>query len=150
MSITNPPIFFTDIFIPEYWTDANTGTLTIEYANSHYLQFPSGQGTETIPNLIVVGTTTLGIVSASTITATTVTATTLNGNLTGTATIVSSPQSVNFTTNNLTVDKQTINYTKTGTVTITPTNINASLDNWSKYEQIYTYGKSIPPLWLAV
>jgi len=61
MSKNEPPIFpTTPIFIPYYWVQANTKTLTIDYANSHYLRFPSGQGTESIPNLIITGTTTFG------------------------------------------------------------------------------------------
>ena len=61
MSKNEPPLFpTTPIFIPIYWVQANTLTLTIDYANAHYLRFPSGQGTESIPNLIITSSTTLG------------------------------------------------------------------------------------------
>jgi hypothetical protein len=61
MSKSAPPLFpTTPIFIPYYWIEADTQTLTIDYANAHYLRFPSGQGTESIPNLIITSSTTLG------------------------------------------------------------------------------------------
>jgi hypothetical protein len=69
MSSSNPPIFpKTSVFIPAYWDTARGGALTQDEADARYLKFPVGQGTESIPNLIVSGTTTLGITSASTLT----------------------------------------------------------------------------------
>ena len=66
MSSSNPPIFPpTSVFIPAYWATARSETLTQEEADTRYLRFPVGQGTESIPNLIVSGTTTLGITTAT-------------------------------------------------------------------------------------
>ena len=58
----------TSVFIPAYWENARGELLTQDEADARYLKFPVGQGTESIPNLIVAGTTTLGITSASTLT----------------------------------------------------------------------------------
>jgi hypothetical protein len=70
MSSSTAPLFpKTSIFIPAYWATARSETLTQEEADARYLRFPTGQGTESIPNLIVAGTSTLGITSASTLTA---------------------------------------------------------------------------------
>lgn len=55
----------TSVFIPAYWENARAGLLTQDEADLLYLKFPIGQGTESIPNLIVSGTTTLGITSAT-------------------------------------------------------------------------------------
>jgi hypothetical protein len=71
MSINKPPKFpSTPVFIPAYWNTVISGTLTQEEADALYLKFPTGQGTESIPNLIVSGSTTLGTVSATSITGT--------------------------------------------------------------------------------
>jgi len=68
MSSSSAPIFpKTSVFIPAYWTTERSGALTQEQADALYLKFPVGQGTESIPNLIVSGTSTLGITSASTL-----------------------------------------------------------------------------------
>jgi hypothetical protein len=58
----------TSVFIPAYWENARGELLTQDEADARYLKFPVGQGTESIPNLIVAGTSTLGITSASTLT----------------------------------------------------------------------------------
>lgn len=68
MSISTPPTFILDIFIPYYWNIGQT-EITQDYADAHYLKFPVGQGTQSIPNLIVSGTTTLANTSVSTLTA---------------------------------------------------------------------------------
>jgi hypothetical protein len=66
MSSNLPPKFpSTPVFIPAYWNTATSGTLTQDQADARYLKFPTGQGTESIPNLIVSGSTTLGAVSAT-------------------------------------------------------------------------------------
>jgi len=68
MSSSVAPLFpKTSIFIPAFWASARSQTLTEEEADARYLRFPTGQGTESIPNLIVSGSSTLGAVSASTI-----------------------------------------------------------------------------------
>lgn len=46
------PIFDAGVFT------TNDSTLTISQADARYLKFPTGQGTETIPNLVVSGTAT--------------------------------------------------------------------------------------------
>ena len=72
MSSSVAPLFpKTSVFIPAYWENARSEILTQEEADARYLKFPVGQGTESIPNLIVSGQTTLGITSASTLTAST-------------------------------------------------------------------------------
>jgi len=69
MSSNLPPKFpSTPVFIPAYWNTATSGTLTQDEADARYLKFPTGQGTESIPNLIVSGSTTLGAVSATSFT----------------------------------------------------------------------------------
>jgi hypothetical protein len=66
MSSSVAPLFpKTSVFIPAYWATARSETLTQEEADTRYLRFPVGQGTESIPNLIVSGTSTLGITTAS-------------------------------------------------------------------------------------
>jgi hypothetical protein len=60
MSSSAPPSYNVSVFIPSFWATANTNILTQAYADANYLKFPSGQGTESIPNLIVTGTTSLG------------------------------------------------------------------------------------------
>jgi len=68
MSSSVAPLFpKTSVFIPAYWEAARSETLTQEEADARYLRFPTGQGTESIPNLIVSGSSTLSSVSASTI-----------------------------------------------------------------------------------
>jgi len=57
----------TSVFIPAYWENARGELLTQDEADARYLKFPIGQGTESIPNLIVAGTSTLGITSATTL-----------------------------------------------------------------------------------
>jgi len=57
----------TSVFIPAFWENARGDLLTQDEADARYLKFPVGQGTESIPNLIVAGTSTLGITSASTL-----------------------------------------------------------------------------------
>jgi hypothetical protein len=57
----------TSVFIPAYWENARGELLTQDEADARYLKFPVGQGTESIPNLIVSGTTTLGTTSATTL-----------------------------------------------------------------------------------
>jgi hypothetical protein len=68
MSSSVAPLFpKTSIFIPAFWSASRGGLLTQEEADTLYLKFPVGQGTESIPNLIVSGSSTLGSVSASTL-----------------------------------------------------------------------------------
>lgn len=68
MSSSVAPLFpKTSIFVPAFWEAARGEILTEEEADARYLRFPVGQGTESIPNLIVSGSSTLGIVSASTL-----------------------------------------------------------------------------------
>jgi len=72
MSSSVAPLFpKTSVFIPAYWENARSEILTQEEADARYLKFPVGQGTESIPNLIVAGTSTLGITSTTQFTATT-------------------------------------------------------------------------------
>lgn len=65
MSSEAPPIYDVSIFIPSYWADQISSGFDKAYADTHYLKFPIGQGTEYIPDLVVSGTTTLGATSAS-------------------------------------------------------------------------------------
>lgn len=77
MSSSVAPLFpKTSVFIPAYWASVRSEILTQEEADARYLKFPVGQGTESIPNLIVSGTSTLGITSTNALTATQFTATT--------------------------------------------------------------------------
>jgi hypothetical protein len=77
MSVSTPPIFpETSVFIPAYWAAARGTTLTQEEADLLYLKYPIGQGTESIPNLIVSGSSTLSAVSASSLSAGQIIATT--------------------------------------------------------------------------
>jgi hypothetical protein len=67
MSSSVAPLFpGTSVFIPAYWAGARSEILTQDEADLRYLKFPIGQGTENIPNLIVSGSSTLGITSATT------------------------------------------------------------------------------------
>jgi hypothetical protein len=69
MSSSVAPLFpKTSVFIPAYWASVRSEILTLEEADARYLKFPVGQGTESIPNLIVAGSSTLGITSTSQIT----------------------------------------------------------------------------------
>jgi len=78
MSSSVAPLFpKTSVFIPAYWATARAETLTQEEADARYLRFPTGQGTESIPNLIVSGTSTLGTTSTNALSSTTITATNL-------------------------------------------------------------------------
>ena len=61
----NIPVFNSSLF------ESTTSALTQTTADSRYLKFPIGQGTESIPSLIVGGTSTLGVTSTSQLTATT-------------------------------------------------------------------------------
>jgi len=56
-------------------------------------------------------------------------------------------KTLNFKSYNKTCEKQSIIYSKT--TEITATNMKVELDGPSKYQQIYTFGKSIPNLWIA-
>ena len=46
--------------------------------------------------------------------------------------------------------KQSINFSSTLTTTIKQSDINAQLDNFTNTKQVYTFGPSIPPRWVAV
>ena len=72
-----------------------------------------------------------------------------NGEITYSTTL-SSPitTSINMPITDFTSYKQSINYLTT--VNIQSSNINAQIDGWSEYEQVYTFGKSIPNRWVAV
>lgn len=50
MSAYNPPIYNNAIFNTEDFEEANPTTLTIDYADGHYLKFPYAQGNETFQN----------------------------------------------------------------------------------------------------
>jgi hypothetical protein len=67
MSAYQPPREQLVIFDNSMFTDTNpSGSLTREQADKLYLQFPFGQGSETIPAVTVTGTSTLnGTVSAN-------------------------------------------------------------------------------------
>ena len=54
----NLAIFDSSVFL------ASEQPLTFNNISSNFLQFPTGQGTETIPSLIVPGTSTLGLVTS--------------------------------------------------------------------------------------
>ena len=64
MSSEAPPTYNVSVFIPSYWVSSTEG-FDKAYADTHYLKFPVGQGTEYIPDLVVSGTTTLGATSVS-------------------------------------------------------------------------------------
>jgi len=51
---------------------------------------------------------------------------------------------------NFTNSKQTLNFSSTLTTIIKQSDINAQLDNFTNKEQVYTFGPSIPPRWVAV
>ena len=53
------------IFNPSLW-QLPSGKFTREYADLHYLQYPNGQGTQTIPNLNVTGISALGTLTTGT------------------------------------------------------------------------------------
>ncbi len=114
MSSSVAPLFpKTSIFIPSYWASSRGGLLTQEEADALYLKFPVGQGTESIPNLIVSGSSTLGAVSAST----------LSQSGTYTSTNSSTPAKqviINNSTPSITITDGT------NTTTITPTSVGAS------------------------
>lgn len=91
MSSSSPPLFpETDVFIPSYWRQASDNILTQDEADTRYLKFPIGQGTESIPNLIVAGSSTLGVVSTNTLNS--------NGLITANQGIISNDSSIFQTT----------------------------------------------------
>jgi hypothetical protein len=101
MSSSVAPLFpETDVFIPAYWATARSDTLTQDEADTRYLRFPVGQGTESIPNLVVSGSSTLGSVSASNIVATSFT-----GNVSSTATSANATHYLLFVDTNATGTK---------------------------------------------
>lgn len=61
-----PPSENLAIFDPSVFL-AQDGPLTYDVIANNFLQYPNGQGTETIPSLIVPGISTLGITNASTL-----------------------------------------------------------------------------------
>lgn len=61
-----PPSENLAIFDPSVFL-AQDQPLTYDVIANNFLQFPNGQGTETIPSLIVPGTSTLGVTNASTL-----------------------------------------------------------------------------------
>jgi hypothetical protein len=145
MSQTTKPTKNVNIYNPEYWE--STGGLDIDYANSHYLKFPIGQGTETIPNLIVSGTATLGTTTARTIDATgNITAPTFVGNLIS-QTSSQLVKNVNLPPNILANTKEVIVYNQN--TTITQANVNSQINGSVNQQQIYTFGQSIPPVMVA-
>ena len=111
MSSSVAPLFpTTSVFIPAFWASARSGILTEEDADARYLRFPVGQGTESIPNLIVSGSSTLGVVSASTLSQ--------SGTYTNTNSGTPAKQVIiNNTTPSITITDGT------NTTTITPTSV---------------------------
>jgi hypothetical protein len=78
-----PPSATLPIFDAAVFTQ-NDAPLTIDIADGRYLKFPLGQGTETLPSLVVTGTTTTGTLvatSSATIPTLAVSGTTTTGNL---------------------------------------------------------------------
>ena len=61
-----PPSENLAIFDPSVFLSQDQ-PLTYDVIANNFLQFPNGQGTETIPSLIVPGTSTLGVTNASTL-----------------------------------------------------------------------------------
>ena len=61
-----PPSENLAIFDPSVFLSQDQ-PLTYDIIANNFLQFPNGQGTETIPSLIVPGTSTLGVTNASTL-----------------------------------------------------------------------------------
>jgi len=59
MASYEPPIENLPIFNQSVFTTNTDSTLTISAADKRYLKFPLGQGTETLPNLIVNGVSTI-------------------------------------------------------------------------------------------
>jgi hypothetical protein len=57
MSSSIFPLRITDTFIPFLWTFPSS-QLTIDYVDTHYLKYPIGQGSQTIPGLSLTGTPT--------------------------------------------------------------------------------------------
>jgi hypothetical protein len=57
---------------------------------------------------------------------------------------------INISTLDPTSSKQSINFSKTITTIITEGGVDAEIDAWSEYEQVYTFGQSIPNRWVAV
>jgi hypothetical protein len=114
MSSSVAPLFpKTSIFIPAFWEASRGGLLTQEEADALYLKFPVGQGTESIPNLIVSGSSTFGSVSASTLSQ--------SGTYTNTNSGTPAKQVIiNNTTPSITITDGT------NTTTITPTSVGAS------------------------
>jgi hypothetical protein len=114
MSSSVAPLFpKTSIFIPAFWEASRGGLLTEEVADARYLRFPVGQGTESIPNLIVSGSSTLGSVSASTFSQ--------SGTYTNTNSGTPAKQVIiNNTTPSITITDGT------NTTLITPTSVGAS------------------------
>ena len=126
MSSTAPPLFpSTSIFIPSFWEVDGGEEITIDYLNGHYLQFPSGQGTQSIPALIVSGSSTLGSVSTSTIAS--------SGTYTNTNSATPAKQVIiNNTTPSITITDGT------NTTLITPTSVGAV----NTLQQVLTAGNS--------
>lgn len=68
MSLSPPPISILPIFIPQFWRTSSE-IITLDYADNNYLSYPTAQGNEKIPNLLVSGTTSLADTSVSNLTA---------------------------------------------------------------------------------
>jgi len=126
MSSSQPPTYNVGIFIPQYWRQDGTG-LTQAYADAHYLKFPTGQGTESIPALIVSGTSTLGSVSLSSLSAPTssiITSSVDNSDValrTKGSSFQSTAGVLNLQTDNYPITKSTLISMDTGKATITTT-----------------------------
>lgn len=58
MSVYPPPTQITPIFNPNDYETVNNTSLTIDYANDHYLSYPVAQGTETLLDVIIDGSLT--------------------------------------------------------------------------------------------
>jgi hypothetical protein len=71
MSAYTPPTENLPVFNSSVFLKSADVYISQSYADTHYLKFPTGQGTESIPDLIVAGTSTLGITTTSQFTATT-------------------------------------------------------------------------------
>ena len=143
--LSTNPIQQSNIFIPEYWSSTNTGRITIPYMDENFLQFPEGQGTETIPNLIISSTANLGTVASTSSTSDTITANFVGNLISQTTPLLQTDVNI---PPKLALIKQTINFPVNSVTTITPSKINANLppNAYTKYSQIFTYGKSIPPV----
>jgi len=128
MSSNLPPKFpSTAVFIPSYWNTATSNTLTQDQADARYLKFPTGQGTESIPNLIVSGSSTLGAVSLTSLSAPTssIITSSVDDIDVGLRTKGSSFQStagvLNLQTDNYPITKSTLISLNTGKATVTVT-----------------------------